>query len=92
MDPSHIFILVHIVLDVGLSSSRLLGVRALGSKMARAVAVVASSGILLKAALERSFYLSDISSGALLVCSVRGEAPSGEVHWDWDVVHGLWGV
>jgi len=64
----------------------------LGSKVARAIAVVASLGILLWAALERSFYLSDVSPEVLLVCSVWGKAPSGEVHWDWDVVYRSWGV
>ena len=92
LDPSHVFVLVHIVLDVGLPSSRLLGVWTLGSKVARVIAVVTSSGILLWAALERSFYLSDVSPEALLVCSVRGKAPSGEVHWDWDIVHRSRGI
>jgi hypothetical protein len=82
LDPSHVFILIHIVLDVGLSSSCLPGVQAFGSKVARTIAVVAFSNLLLGAALERSLYLGDVFSEALLVCSVRGKAPSGEVHQD----------
>jgi hypothetical protein len=65
---------------------------AFGSKVARAIAVVTLLGILLGAALERSLYLSDISSEVLLVCSIQGKAPFGEVHQDWDVVHRSWGI
>jgi len=65
---------------------------AFGGKVARVIAVVAFLDSLLGAALERSLYLSNVPSEVLLVRSVRGKASSGEVHWDWDVVHGSWGI
>ena len=80
MDPSHVFVLVHVVLDIGLSSLRLSGVWAFSSKVAGAIAVVALSDSLLGAALERPLYLSDIPSEALLACSVWGKASPREVH------------
>ena len=81
-----------VVLDIGLSSLRLPGVQAFGGKVARAITVVAFSDSLLGAVLERSLYLSNVPSEVLLVCSVQGKAPSGEVHWDWDIVHRSRGV
>jgi hypothetical protein len=60
--------------------------------MTGAIAVVALSDPLLGATLERSLYLGGVPSEALLVCSVLGEASSGEVHRNWDVVHGSWGI
>jgi hypothetical protein len=88
LDPSHVFILVHIVLDIGLSSLHLPGVWAFSGKVTGAIAVVALLDSLLGAALERPFHLGDIPSEALLACSVQGEASSREVYWDWDIVHG----
>jgi len=82
LDPGHVLVLIHIVLDIGLSSSHLPGVWAFGGEVARAITVVALLDPLLGAALERSLYLGDVFSEALLVCSVRGKAPSGEVHRD----------
>ena len=92
MDPSHVFVLVHVVLDIGLSSSCLPGVWAFSGKVTRVIAVVALLDFLLGVMLERPFHLGDVPSEALLACSVWGEASSGEVHWDWDIVHGSWGV
>ena len=92
LDSGHVFILVHIVLDIGLSSSCLPGEQAFGGEVAGAIAIVALSDPLLGAALKRPIYLSDVPSEALLVCSVWGEVSSGEVHWDWDVVHGSRGI
>ena len=93
LDPYHVFVLVHVVLDIGLVSSRLPGVQAFGGEVSRAIAVVAlsdslGSGVL----LEGPFHLSNVSPEALLVCSVQGEASSREVHWDRDVVYGSWGI
>jgi len=65
---------------------------AFSSKVTGAIAVVALLDFLLGVMLERPFYLGDIPSEALLACSVQGEASSGEVHWDWDVVHRSWGI
>jgi len=87
LDPGHVFVLVHIVLDIGLSSLHLPGVWAFGGKVAGAVTVVALPDPLLGTALERSLHLGDISSEALLVCSVWGKASSGEVHRDWNIVY-----
>jgi hypothetical protein len=56
--------------------------------VSRAVAVVALPDSLgLGVTLEGSFYLSDIFSEVLLVCSIRGKASSREVHWDGDIVY-----
>jgi len=68
------------------------GVWAFSGEVARVIAVVALSDPLLGAALERSVYLGDVPPKALLVCSVWGKASSGEVHWDWDIVHGSRGI
>jgi hypothetical protein len=92
LDSSHVFVLVHIVLDIGLSSSCLPGERAFGGEVAGAIAIVALSDPLLGAALKGSLYLGNVPSEVLLVCSVRGEASSREVHWDGDIVHGSWGI
>ena len=93
MDSCHVFVLVHVVLDVGLSSSHLSRARAFSGKVSRAVAVVTLSDPLgSRVAWERSFHLSEVSPKALLVCSVWGKASSGEVHWDRNIVHGSWGV
>jgi hypothetical protein len=92
LDPGHVFVLVHVVLNIGLMSSRLPGVWAFSSEVSGAITVVALSDPLLGAVLERSFYLGGVPSEALLVCSVRGKASSGEVHRDGDIVHESWGV
>ena len=90
LDPRHIFILIHVVLDVGLLSSRLSGARALGSEVPGVVAVVTLLDPLgLRVTLEGLFYLSKVSPKALLVRPVQREASSGEVHWNGDIVHGL---
>ena len=93
LDSCHVFILVHVILDVGPSSSRLFRVWALGGEVPRAIAVITLSDPLgSRVTLERFFHLSEVSPEVLLVCSIRGEASSGEVHWDRDIVHGSRGV
>ena len=93
LDPHHVFVLVHVVLDIGLASSRLSRAWAFGSEMPRVIAVIALLDPLgSRVALEGFFYLSNVSPEVLLVCPVRGEVSSGEVHWDGDVVHGSWGI
>jgi hypothetical protein len=92
LDPSHVFVLVHVVLNIGLSCSCLPRVQTFGGEVTRAIAVVALSDPLLGATLGGPFHLGDISPKVLLVCPVQGKASSGEIHWDWDVVHGSQGV
>jgi len=93
LDSRHVFVLVHVVLDIGLLSLRLFRAWALSGEVSRAIAVVTLSDSLGSwTALEGFFYLSEVSSKALLVRPVWGKASSGEVHWNGDIVHGPWGI
>jgi len=93
LDPHYVFVLVHVVLDIGLASSRLFRVWAFGSKVPGVIAVIALSDPLRsRAVLEGFSHLGNVSSEALLVCPIRGKASSREVHWNGDIVHGSWGV
>jgi len=93
LNSCHVFILVHVVLDIGPASLRLSRVRAFGGKVPRVIAVVTLLDLLGSGVtLEGFFHLGNISSEALLVCSVWGKVSSGEVHRDRDIVHGSWGV
>jgi hypothetical protein len=93
LDSRHVFILVHVVLDIGLVSLCLSRVQAFSGKVPRVIAVVTLSDLLgLGVTLEGFFHLGNISSEALLVCSIWGKVSSREVHWDRDIVHGSWGV
>ena len=93
LDSRHVFVLVYVVLDIGLLSSCLSRAWALGGEVSGAIAVVTLSDSLGSwVVLEGFFYLSEVSSKALLVHPVWGKASSREVHWDGDIVHGPQGV
>jgi len=90
----HVFFLIHVVLNIGLASSHFPWLCAFSSEVSRAVAVIAfADSLWARVALECFPYLGNVSSEALLVgCPVWGEASPRQVHRDWDVVHGSWGV
>jgi hypothetical protein len=94
LNSQHVFNLVHIVLDISLSSLRSPWLQAFSHEMSRVFTVVALLDMLpVRVALEGFFYLGGIPSKALLIsCSVWGKASSGQVHGDQDIVHSLWGI
>ena len=93
LDSHHVFFLVQVVLDIGLVTSCLPRVWAFGGRVSRLITIVTLLDSLgLGVLLEGSLYLGDISSEALLVCPILGEASSRKVHWNGDVVHGSWGI
>ena len=84
LDIGHVFILVHIVLDICSLGLGMLRLGAFCSKMSGIVTVIA----LLDALGSRSFfYLCYISSKAgLSLSSVWGELASRQVHGYWKVI------